>query len=217
METREIPQVAYRELDLFAIPSYVYKGLLARGSSLAKLDEAISKDEIKINRLDQTKEPTGESKWDPTETEKFLREYLSGLDVESIRIATDQLHQLINFNMYSDLKETHRITQPYVSRLVTTQGYQADQSVKELIESLSDLTINMRIIDNDMLDRVLQVEVVNNHVYAIIHKGFFNFKLFNNSEFKSLVVNGLLFHLFRFFDPEQIRKSNLFLSLVLNF
>ena len=88
---------------------------------------------------------------------------------------------------------------------------------KELIKSLSDVGINMRVIDIEEVENFFKVEVVNNHVYVIIQKGFFNFKFLNIPDFHLLFIKSLMVKLFRFFSEKQVQNSSLFLGLVLTF
>ena len=209
------PQVKRSKIDLFAIPSYVYQGMLARGITLAKLDEVISKEEIKLDISTTGSNPklTFESIVNDSETYKYLISHLSKIDVRDMLIATKEFHNIINFRPDIKLKN---LVDSYVSSSLASSlnGEYYRTSALELYNNLSDLTINMRIEDNKIPESIFKVEVVNNHVYVLISKGFFNFKLFNVPDFHVLVLKSLLFNLFKFFSPEQIQQSDLFQDAV---
>ena len=201
MVSNKQPQVKYKNLDLIAIPAYVYNALQARGITLAKLDEVISKDEIGMTEL--VKAGNLDTYVQPSALVTLLKENLSSLDVKDIAAATRLFHNLINYNPSSLRCVSSKLTSN--SELLLT-----NETEKALIHNLKDLTIDMRITNNEVLSNTFKVEVINNHVYVLIRKGFFNFKFYNIPDFRLLVLKGLMFNLFKFFSPEQIQSSDLF-------
>lgn len=201
MVTDKQPQVKRSELDLFVIPSYVYSALNARGITLAKLDEAISKEEVEMTEL--VKAGKLDTYVQPSALIDLLFSHLSKLDAQDIGAATKLFHELINYKPSTLRMVSTRLTAN--SALLLTK-----ETEKTLISNLKDLTIDMRIMNDEVLGNTFKVEVVNNHVYIIIQKGFFNFKFFNIPDFRLLVLKNLMFNLFKFFSPEQIQSSDLF-------
>lgn len=201
MVTNQRPQVNRGELDLIAIPSYVYNGLNARGITLAKLDETVSKEEVEMET--QSNVEKLETYAMNSHLVELLQTHLSKLDVQDMAAATRLFHNLINYKPEPMRAVSSKLT--YSSQLLLTS-----ETEKDLISNLKDLTIDMRIMNDEVLSNTFKVEVINNHVYIIIHKGFFNFKFYNIPDFRLLVLKNLMFNLFKFFSPEQIQSSDLF-------
>lgn len=204
--------ITREKLLLFFMPDYIFKSLKAQGISLVDLVYS-SKYEHYMLKNDNPGEKNLKQK---------ITDSLSKQDYSDLIIANTIGSNLLSHSIMKNWEQDHfKINDDIIASMILYNTFHdpdahyklTNKAAREHISSMVDNrhpVLEKSMEENDLV----QFEVVDNILFVVFKKGFYNISLISFTNFQELFISSLLIFLFRFFSEENILNSDIFASIL---
>lgn len=201
-----------RRYHIVALPDYVVTTFKSLGVSLSDLD-----DMLRLYYEHDVEDNNGSKmRWIlESKLLDWFEEKLSKNDVSDIMTANEMVSELLSVsNIRSDTMS--QFMQDSLWSL-KKRGYDYESTRRDFISFYADHSINTDnyVLDDDNNVKIVDTVITETTVFVILHRGFTNFKVYNDLSFKKKFSSFMLNLVFKAYGEEAVVYSDFFSDYVM--